>query len=116
MKSLYVRQAEIVREYANHGQLLPETTQMTVHQSIRPLLEDYLKLRFPDRFLSSDSLVPMINNIEEAGIEDQLYASVIDLRALNEFTRSNMHGGGQIADPNALRAQTKRVVKILGNY
>lgn len=116
MKSLYVRQAEIVREYANHGQLLPETTQMTVHQSIRPLLEDYLKLRFPGRFLNSDSLVPMINKIEEAGIDDPLHTSITDLRALNEFTRSNMHGGGQVADPNALRAQTRRVVKILGDY
>lgn len=66
MKSLYVRQAEIVREYANHGKLLPETTQINVHQSIRPLLEDYLKLRFPGRFLDSDSLVPMITKIEAA--------------------------------------------------
>lgn len=116
MKSLYVRQAEIVREYANHGQLLPETTEMTVHQSIRPLLEDYLKLRFPGRFLNSDSLVPMIKNIEDAGIDDPLYTSITDLITLNEFTRGNMHGGGQIADPNALRAQTRRVVKILGDY
>jgi hypothetical protein len=58
----------------------------------------------------------MTNDIEAAGIADPMFANVADLRALNEYTRPNMHGGGQVPDPTALRAQCKRVTGIIGTY
>ncbi len=116
LKSLYVQQSEIIREYAIHGNLLPSITYNTVHQAIRPFLEDYLKLRFPSRFAPLDQIHTMATVIEMAGEDDPMYEFVSDLLALNEYTRVNMHGGGQVADPNALRAQAKKVVKIVGSY
>jgi hypothetical protein len=58
----------------------------------------------------------MTTAIEEAGNSDPLFAYVGDLRALNEYTRPNMHGGGQAPNPDASRAQCQRVVSIIGTY
>jgi hypothetical protein len=58
----------------------------------------------------------MITEVENAAASDPLFPHVGDLRALNEYTRPNMHGGGQPPNPDALRAQCKRVVGVVGTY
>ncbi|MER9448298.1 AAA family ATPase [Mesorhizobium sp. M0254] len=116
LKSLYVRNSEIIREYGVHGALLRDVTEITVLQAIRPFLEDYIRARFPARFPELKMLDSMTDAIEEAGPPDPLFPHVGDLRALNEYTRPNMHGGGQPPDPTALRAQCNRVIGIVGTY
>jgi wobble nucleotide-excising tRNase len=116
LKDLYIRQSEMIREYANQGTLLKDVTQVSVLQAIRPFLEDYIRARFPGRFSESDMLKGMNDAIRAAGGTDPLFESANDLDALNEFTRPNMHGGGTAPDPTALRAQCKRIVRIIGRY
>ncbi len=116
IKDLYVRNSEIIREYAEHGKLLKNVTEVTVLQAIRPFLEDYIRARFPGRFGELIMLSAMADEIEQSGASDPLFIHVADLRTLNEYTRPNMHGGGHVPDPNALRAQCKRVIGIVGQY
>lgn len=85
-------------------------------QVIRPFLEDYIKARFPGRFIANEQIVAMTDAIKLVGPDDPLFDSVDDLLALNEYTRVNMHGGGQVPDPVALRAQTKKIVALVGKY
>ena len=116
LKDLYVRNSEIIREYAGHGTLLKNVNELTVLQAVRPFLEDYIRARFPGRFGEMVMLDAMTTAIEDAGNSDPLFACVGDLRALNEYTRPNMHGGGQAPHSDALRAQCQRVVSIIGTY
>ena len=116
LKELYVRQSEIIREYASHGTLLVNVTHVSILQAIRPFLEDYIRARFPGRFDKAEMLFGMITAIQTAGADDPLHGSIDDLNSLNEFTRPNMHGGGQSPDPVALRAQCQKVVRIVGRY
>ena len=116
LKSLYVRQAEMIREFATQGTPLKDETPQSTLQAIRPFLEDYIKARFPGRFADHELLVPMIEAIRQAGSDDPLHGSVDELLALNEYTRRNMHGGGQSPDPVGLRAQARKVVQLVGSY
>tara|TARA_R110000803_G_scaffold17030_2_gene46408 strand:- start:195 stop:2444 length:2250 start_codon:yes stop_codon:yes gene_type:complete len=116
LKALYVRQSEIIREYATHGKPLKGESENSVLQAIRPFLEDYIRARFPGRFGDKAMLAEMIEAITDAGSDDPLYTSVSDLTSLNEYTRPNMHGGGTTPDEDALRAQCRKVVGIIGAY
>ena len=116
IKDLYVRNSEIIREYASHGTLLKNVTEVSVLQAIRPFLEDYIRARFPGRFPQLAMLDAIIRAVEGVGVTDPLFQYVADLRALNEYTRPNMHGGGQAPNPDALRAQCRRVIGIIGTY
>jgi wobble nucleotide-excising tRNase len=116
LKELYVRQGEMIREFAGQGKLLKDVDLTGLVQAIRPFLEDYIRARFPGRFDANTNLFPMIEAIEKAGHDDPLYGYVEDLKALNEYTRPNMHGGGKPPDSTALRAQCKRVMKVVGSY
>lgn len=116
LKTLYIRQAEMIREFASQGKPLKGTTSTETLQAIRPFLEDYLRARFPGRFALADRLVPMIEAIEQAGKDDPLFGSVGDLQGLNEYTRRNMHGGGQVPNPVELRARCKKVFEIVGRW
>lgn len=116
LKPEYVRQSEIIREFAGHGSLLKNVTHVSVLQAMRPFLEDYIRARFPGRFAELVMLADMIKAIQEAGVSDPLFGSIADLTALNEYTRPNMHGGGQTPDPTALRAQCQKIVRLIGKY
>jgi len=116
LKPLYLRQFEMIRTYASQGVLLPDATLSSVKQAMRPFLEDYLKLRFPARFVNGEQISEMARAIKDAGIDDPLYASADALIALNEFTRPNMHGGADNPDPDELRAQGKKLIRIVGSY
>lgn len=116
LKSLYVQQSETIREYATHGTLLNGETLNSIHQAIRPFLEDYLRVRFPGRFADQAHIFEMANAIQAAGSSDPMAQYVADLLALNEYTRPNMHGGGTTPVPSELRAHCRKVVKIVGSY
>lgn len=116
LKELYVRQSEIIRQYASHGTLLKDANEIGIIQAIRPFMEDYLRARFPARFGAQEHISDMARAIQTAGPSDPLHGSVEDLLAINEYTRTSMHGGGTAPDPVALRAQCKKVVRIVGQY
>jgi wobble nucleotide-excising tRNase len=116
LKMNYVRQAERIRHLANTGQFLSDTSPDGLIKDLRPFLEDFIKLRFPGRFSAKKMLDVMATEIEAAGGTDPLFKDVAHLRALNEYTRGNHHGGASPPDVTALRAQCRRVVMILGHY
>ena len=116
LKTLYVEQSETIREYASHQKLLKGQTLNSVQQSIRPFLEDYLRLRFPGRFTDQAHIYDMATEIRDAGNTDPLSNHVEDLFALNEYTRPNMHGGGSAPVPGELRMHCRKVVGMVGSY
>lgn len=116
LKPLYLRQFELIRSYASQGVLLPGATLSSVKQAMRPFLEDYLKLRFPARFVNGEQISAMARAIKDAGVDDPLHSSADALIALNEFSRPDMHGGADNPDPDQLRAQGKKLLRIVGSY
>ncbi|WDR06579.1 AAA family ATPase [Devosia rhodophyticola] len=116
LKSLYLQQSEMIREYASHQKILKGQTLNSIKQAIRPFLEDYLRLRFPGRFPARAQIFEMAQSIQNAGRDDPLSHSTTNLFALNEYTRSNMHGGGDAPVPNELRTHCQKVVAIVGSY
>jgi wobble nucleotide-excising tRNase len=116
LKAIYIRQAETILEYAKHGSLLSGVTHSSIHQQVRPFMEDFILNRFPGRFPAKTFLSDMAASIRAAGPSDALFGDVEDIDALNEYTRPNMHGGAVVTDPTALRAQCKKVQRIVGSY
>jgi hypothetical protein len=106
----------MIREYATHGVALNNLPLNSIHQAIRPFLEDYLRVRFPGRFPDQAHIFEMANSIQEAGSSDPMARHVADLFALNEYTRPNMHGGGSVPVPSELRTHCRKVVQIVGSY
>jgi wobble nucleotide-excising tRNase len=115
LKSIYVRQAERIREFATKGSFLNGCDAESLTKDLRPFLEDFLKARFPGRF-GDIFLSDMAIEINKSGADDPMYEHVETFRKINEFSRGNMHGGASIPDPHELRAQCKRVVKVVGAY
>lgn len=116
LKCLYLRQFEIIRSYARHGVLLADATLSSVKQAMRSFLEDYLKLRFPGRFVDGEQISAMAKAIKDAGFDNSLHSSADALIALNEYTRPNMHGGADNPNPDELRAQSKKLLRIVDSY
>lgn len=117
LKELYVRRAEVIREFANHGNLLKDQTALSVQQQLRPFMEDHLRARYPSRFPDPLTMFnDMINAIEEAGNADDMFKNVSEMRSLNEYSRGSMHGGGTAPDETELRSQCRRVMEIVGNF
>jgi wobble nucleotide-excising tRNase len=116
LKDLYVKRAQEIQEYAGRGKLLKGVTALEIVQGMRPFLEDYLRARYPGRFADQDMLFGMVDVIKQAGNDDPMSPSVADLLSLNEYTRPEHHGGGKQPDPIELRAQCKKIVKIIGAY
>lgn len=113
LKDLYVRQCEMIREYASRGKLLQKVTEVTLIQAMRPFLEDYIRARCPGRFTDQELLFKMAEDIKQVGNTDPMFNSVTDLMSINEYTRPNHHGGGQVPDPTELRAQCKKIIRII---
>lgn len=116
VKADYVRRAERIRAYASTGQHLTGCSPALLASDIRVFVEEYIDLRFPGRFAARTLLGAMVDEIDAAGPADHLYGHRANLRSLNEFSRSDHHRGTSPPDPTQLRAQCKKVVKIIGAY
>ena len=116
VKADYVRRAERIRAYANTGQHLTGCSPAHLAGDLRIFVEEFLDLRFPGRFAPKTLLGAMIDEIEQAGPGDLLYAQVATLRSLNEYSRQDHHRGTSPPDPTQLRAQCRKVVAIVGTY
>ncbi len=116
VKADYVRRAERIRAYASTGQHLTDCTPALLAGDIRVFVEEYIDLRFPGRFAARTLLGAMVDDIDAAGDSDHLHVHRQDLRSLNEFSRPDHHRGTSPPDPTQLRAQCRKVVKIIGSY
>jgi wobble nucleotide-excising tRNase len=116
LKDIYVRQAQRIREYAHNGNFLKDSNAETLIKDLRPFLEDYVRARFPGRFAALVMLDEMASEIEKAGSTDPLFKNTSEIRAINEYSRDNMHGGASAPNADQLRSQCKRVCSIIGQY
>lgn len=116
VKADYVRRAERIRAYASTGLHLTGCSPALLASDIRVFVEEYIDLRFPGRFAARTLLGAMIDEIDAAGAADHLHVHRVDLRSLNEFSRPDHHRGTSPPDPTQLRAQCKKVIKIVGAY
>ncbi len=116
LKSIYVCQSERIREFASTGEFLEGVTAESLIKDLRPFLEYFIRSRFPSRFAQLTMLDGMAGEIENAGSDDPLFNFVEDFRAINEYSRDNMHGGAAKPDESQLRGQCKRIVSIIGSY
>jgi wobble nucleotide-excising tRNase len=116
VKADYVRRAERIRHFASTGAHLTGCSGPLLAGDIRVFVEEYIDLRFPGRFAARTLLGAMVDDIDAAGSNDHLWAYRVELRALNEFSRPDHHRGTTPPDPDQLRAQCRKVVKIIGAY
>jgi wobble nucleotide-excising tRNase len=115
LKADYVRRAERIRGFAGTGQHLPGCSAALLAYDLRLFVEEYLDLRFPGRFAARTLLGAMIDDID-ASPDDPLYSERRALREINEFARPDHHRGTSGPDPTQLRAQCKKVMRIVGSY
>jgi wobble nucleotide-excising tRNase len=116
LETAYVRNAQVIREFASKGQYLDGENADSVIKILRPFSEDFVRARFPARFAPLIMLDGMTDEIEAAGVDDPLFQHVARFRAVNEYSRDHMHAGAPPIDPVQLRAQCKRIVGFLGQY
>ena len=115
VRSDYVRRAERIRGFAGNGQHLSGCSAPLLASDLRIFLEEYLDLRFPGRFAPRTLLGAMIDEID-ASPDDPLYDKRLVLREINEYSRPDHHRGTVSPDPTQLRAQCKKIVKIIGAF
>ncbi|MEN0653380.1 MULTISPECIES: AAA family ATPase [Hyphobacterium] len=116
LKQPYVRNAEIIREFATQGAPIKGESLQSTAQAIRPFLEDYMRARMPGRFAENALISEMLPEIKNAGESDPLFSAVAGLNALNEYSRRYMHANAPKPDPSELQAQCQKVVQIVGDY
>ena len=116
LKELYVRQHERISEYAKRGVILDDTSADQIIKDLRPFMEDFIKHRFPGRFKELDMLDRLADLIEENGPSDPFHIHISTLRSINQYIRDYMHGGALPPDPEQLRSQCRKVVRIVGSY
>lgn len=117
-KSAYLQNYEALVEYLERGAQGPL---IDVATRIRPLLEDYLRFRFPREILVRDKLGEMVGKIRKADdsnplavLKDQLK----ELSDINSYTRPYAHGRTSTAESDRingveLRAFVGRTLDVL---
>ncbi|MBA7685864.1 hypothetical protein ES703_94293 [subsurface metagenome] len=111
----------ILEKYLNEGVSGQEQLR-NVARCIRPLLEGYLRLKFPGKFTESEWLGNFIRKIENAPNGDSLInmkRQLDELRGINDFSKKYHH----LTNPNAenepitdgeLKSFVDRTLKFLG--
>jgi wobble nucleotide-excising tRNase len=93
-----------------------------IARRIRPVLEGYLRYRFPNQFPDGEWLGDMIGRIRETGAGHPLSAALEELEAINDFSKKYHHDtnpGKADAEPlndGELQLYVKRTLAIVGGY
>jgi wobble nucleotide-excising tRNase len=99
------------------GKALIETV-----RRIRPVLEGYIRYRFPNRFEDRDWLGDMIAKIREAGDAHPLFGVLEQIEEINEYSKRYHHdtnpGGAdtEVLDDQELRSYVHLTLEIVGGY
>ncbi len=96
----------------------------SVAQTIRPLLEKYLRLKLPNSFGDKEWLGDFIQKIRDAGPADPLDAGKIiltELEAINNYSKKYHHAQNANADTEQiddgeLQAFVKRTLDLVGGF
>jgi len=114
----YQKDYQRLDRYLEHG---PEDNLLNVARSIRPLLEYYLRIRFPNDFSAPDGLGDYVADIQEAESPNRLcsmHDCCDDLEALHEYTKQFMHGADTQASEedihdSQLQGYAQRTLRVI---
>jgi wobble nucleotide-excising tRNase len=91
-------------------------------RKIRPVLEGYLRYRFPHQFPDNEWLGDMIKRIRDSTGQHPMSAALAELESINDYSKKYHHDTNpgkadseQIND-GELQAYAKRTLKIVGGY
>jgi wobble nucleotide-excising tRNase len=109
----------LLQKYLDEG--VPEGLDLRiVARAIRPYLEGNLRHRFPGQFASSEMFGNMIEKIRAASPGSPLAGlqrDLLELEALNEYSRQFHHGAPHAASPppndQQLRAFVERAIRVV---
>ena len=119
-KANYVQMHSILTQYRNHS----TGERRLVAQSIRPLLEAYLRLKLPTEFGDREWLGDFIKKIREAGPANPADAAKVileEVEAVNDFSKRYHHNTNSAADSEAiddgeLESFVMRTLQIVGGF
>lgn len=95
---------------------------LDIVRKIRPVLEGYLRYRFPNRFPDNDWLGDMIKAIRDEGPAHPMHLALEDLEGINDYSKKYHHEtnpGKADSEPindGELSAYAKRTLNIAGGY
>ena len=119
-KANYVQMHSILTQYRNHG----TGERRLVAQTIRPLLESYLRLKLPTEFGDREWLGDFIKKIREAdhtNPADAAKAILEEVEAVNDFSKRYHHNTNTSADSEPiddgeLESYVTRTLQIVGGF
>lgn len=114
-KPIYLQQHALLREYVTDGKLKPEQ----VAKTIRPLMEEYLRLTFPDQFSSTEWLGDFIRKIraaDDSSILKTALGHLDEIEDINEFSKGFHHSGNIEIDDMELVSYCKRVLDLVEGF
>lgn len=111
----------ILEKYLNEG-VSGQQQLRNVARYIRPLLEGYLRIKFPGKFAENEWLGDFIQKIKNSKLTEPLYkmiSQIIELESINNFSRKYHHSENSSADNEPitdaeLKSFVDRTLKFLG--
>lgn len=116
----YAKNHALLSKYCNFGDGDPRL----VAKTIRPLLEHYLRVKFPDQFMPSDWLGDFIDKIRDADEAKPLHGAQVilpELEAINSYSKKYHHdvndaADTELIDDGELAGYVKRALDLVGGF
>lgn len=116
----YVKKHRVLWDYVHHANGTPRT----VAQTIRPVLEEYLRLKLPQSFGDKEWLGDFISKIRNAPDTDPLASAKCilgDVELINEYSKryhhsSNPSADTEIVDDTELTNFAKATLDVVGGF
>ena len=121
-KNLYFKQHDSLMSFIYDGK--GENDLFSIATMIRPVMEGWLRYRYPNQFAPKEWLGGMTKKIQEAGDDkpiSQLKDIFDDLYDIKEYTNKYHHNqinpsDNEPIDQTELEGYVKRTLKLMGNY
>lgn len=112
-----LRDLDTITKYLKKG-AKDDSEKAKVKRCLRPILEGYFKMKFYGFVQENEWLASFIKKIRDAKVDDklhQLQSHLIELEAINDWTKESHHGstGQQTIDDNELRTHTEMTIELL---
>ena len=116
-RSNYYKNFDILLEFYKYNIGKP----IDVARAIRPLLEEWLRMRFPGFFKDGEWLGDFIKKLEDdsnSNISQLIKKDIPEIININDYSKVFHHGANQVSDPdisdNELRGYVKNTLRLLG--
>jgi len=114
----YFKDHTVLSSYTVNG----GTDRKAIIVRIRPVMEGYLRHRFPGHFQDNHWLGDMINVIRNAGDTHPMFNAVPELTAINDYSKKYHHDTNpgkadtETLDDGELKTFVKRTLAVTGGY